>query len=180
MTAVIIVSVIVTVASTLIVNGVSDYSPWVATRLVRWSARQAFPDDPERAKEREEELEANVGAIPGKLSKLVFGLGFGIAGVYELAHRSYRSGPWWARAGLTVFFDPFLLLINAFFLGVYVLVLATAAQFSMWLYSIYPLLGIVSGIVLEGLLVATPILEWLDERQKSAEVAVSDEHPASG
>jgi hypothetical protein len=59
--------------------------------MVRWSASQAFPEDPERAKERAEELEAYVDAIPGKLSKLGSGLGFGAAGVREWTVRSFKG-----------------------------------------------------------------------------------------
>ena len=39
---------------------------------------QAFPDDPERAKDRAEKLEAHINAIPGKLFKLGFWVWLGL------------------------------------------------------------------------------------------------------
>jgi hypothetical protein len=93
-----IIIIAVTVIATLIANELSDFSPWMATRLVRWSASQAFPEDPERAKARAEDLEAYVDAIPGKLSKLGSGLGFGAAGIREWTVRSFKGRPSWLRA----------------------------------------------------------------------------------
>jgi hypothetical protein len=53
----------------LVVNELCDVSPWIAHRLVRWSARQRYVDS-SRAEIRAEELAALINDRPGKLFKL--------------------------------------------------------------------------------------------------------------
>jgi membrane protein YdbS with pleckstrin-like domain len=53
----------------LIVNEMSDVSPWAARKMVRWSAQVRYGDAP-RAADRAEELAALIDERPGKLFKL--------------------------------------------------------------------------------------------------------------
>ena len=50
--------ILVTVAATLIVNELTDLCPWLATRLVRWSAFRRYRCDTQRANTRADELAA--------------------------------------------------------------------------------------------------------------------------
>ena len=76
MTAVILVTVIVT----LIVNEVSDLCPWLAVRLVRWSAFCRYCDR-QRAETRADELAALIRARPGSLFKLLTAVGFAASAI---------------------------------------------------------------------------------------------------
>jgi plasmid stabilization system protein ParE len=80
--------VLLAVVVTLIVNEVTEVSPWTAIRLVRWAAKHIHASNTERAAQRAEEWEALIDeSIPTKISKLFFGLGFGCAGLYYIAMR---------------------------------------------------------------------------------------------
>jgi energy-coupling factor transporter ATP-binding protein EcfA2 len=59
----------------LIVNECCDLSPWIARKLVRWSARLRYTDAT-RAQLRADELAALIDDRPGKLFKLFTALGF--------------------------------------------------------------------------------------------------------
>ncbi|MGV9309788.1 hypothetical protein ACWDLG_41035 [Nonomuraea sp. NPDC003727] len=59
----------------LIVNEMCDVSPWLAKRLVRWSAYLRYRDSI-RAQVRAEELIALIDSRPGKLLKLFTAIGF--------------------------------------------------------------------------------------------------------
>jgi hypothetical protein len=59
----------------LLINECCEVSPWLARRLVRWSARRRYAD-PSRAEIRAEELAGLIDSRPGKLFKLVTALGF--------------------------------------------------------------------------------------------------------
>jgi membrane protein YdbS with pleckstrin-like domain len=59
----------------LVTNELSDISPWVARKLVAWSARERYGGT-ERAAIRAEELAALINERPGKLFKLGTGLRF--------------------------------------------------------------------------------------------------------
>jgi hypothetical protein len=54
----------------LALNEICDVSPWLAIRLVRWSARRRYAN-PTRAQVRAEELAALINDRPGKLFKLI-------------------------------------------------------------------------------------------------------------
>jgi hypothetical protein len=65
-------------------------SPRVGVRLVRWAAGLRYRQDPERAAARAEELAALVKDRPGKLLKLLTGLGFAL---HALAVAGLRGRP---------------------------------------------------------------------------------------
>lgn len=52
----------------------SEWCPWLAERLVRWSARRLR--NPQDRSRYELEYLANLDAVPGKLSKLLAALGY--------------------------------------------------------------------------------------------------------
>jgi len=86
--------VIVAAVAALIVNEVTDVSPWIAVRLVRWAAGQIYAANADRAARRKEEWEALVSeSVPTKISKLIFGLSFGCAGLYCAAIRRLPAVP---------------------------------------------------------------------------------------
>jgi hypothetical protein len=58
-----------------LVNEMCDISPWLAKRLVRWSAHHQYLDRA-RAEIRAEELEALIESRPGKLFKLITAIPF--------------------------------------------------------------------------------------------------------
>jgi hypothetical protein len=59
----------------LAVNELCDLSPWLARKLVCWSAYRRYTDR-DRAATRAEELAAFIDDRPGKLFKLLSALGF--------------------------------------------------------------------------------------------------------
>jgi hypothetical protein len=65
-------------------------SPRLGVRLVRWAARLRYRQDPERAAMRAEELAALVDERPGRLLKLLTGLGFAL---HALAAAGLRARP---------------------------------------------------------------------------------------
>lgn len=81
--------VLLAVMVTLIVTEATDVSPWIAIRVARWAAKHIYVGNTDRAARREEEWEALIErAVPTKISKLFFGLGFGCAGLYCIAIRA--------------------------------------------------------------------------------------------
>ncbi|HEU5472736.1 MAG TPA: PrsW family intramembrane metalloprotease [Actinophytocola sp.] len=80
--------VLLSIALGLVTNELGEVSPWLARRLVRWSARLRYRHDPERLAIRAEELEDVVGNAPGKLLKLLCAAGFAASAVAHRAHRS--------------------------------------------------------------------------------------------
>lgn len=84
--------VLVAVLATLIVNEVGGISPWIATRLARWAARNIYAADTVRADRRAEEWDALITeSIPTNISALCFGLSLGGAAVGCLAMRRAAS-----------------------------------------------------------------------------------------
>ncbi|MET8986964.1 hypothetical protein ABZW49_16075 [Nonomuraea wenchangensis] len=101
--------IILSVVGGLIVNEMSSLSPWLAGKLVVWSARHQY-NDPARAAARAEELSALIANRPGKLGKLCTAMGFTSAAIAtelrRYAHRAVHGSPsktrgtgltWWAR-----------------------------------------------------------------------------------
>ena len=84
------VQVVLGVLSGLAVNEFCDLSPWVARRLVRWSARLRYTD-PVRAETRAEELTALIDDRPGKLFKLLTALGFAAVSSAIFAQQNTRD-----------------------------------------------------------------------------------------
>ncbi|WP_157767866.1 NB-ARC domain-containing protein [Actinosynnema pretiosum] len=73
----------------LVVNEFKDWWPWLAVRVVRWSARRL--GDPQACARYEEEWVANLEEVPGKLSPLV--AAFGYLAVVPRMRRTLREGP---------------------------------------------------------------------------------------
>jgi mycothiol system anti-sigma-R factor len=67
--------VVIPVLVGLGVTEFTDFCPWVARRMVRWSAYRRYPD-PDRAATKAEELEALIDDRPGRLFKLLTACGF--------------------------------------------------------------------------------------------------------
>lgn len=70
----------------LVVNECCDVSPWLARKLVRWSARGRYRN-PRRAEIRAEELIGLIDVRPGKLFKLITALVFVITAAAVLLGR---------------------------------------------------------------------------------------------
>jgi hypothetical protein len=81
--------IIVAILGGLLVNEACDVSPWLARKLVRWSAVRRYGDTP-RATIRADELVAVIAERPGKLLKLFTALGFAAAAMASSAAR--RAG----------------------------------------------------------------------------------------
>jgi hypothetical protein len=62
------------VAWPLTLNEFSEWCPWLAERLARWSARRL--GDVQASDRYEKEYLASLEAVPGKLSKLIVSLGY--------------------------------------------------------------------------------------------------------
>lgn len=85
--------IVVTVIATLIVNEFTDMCPWLADKLVRWSAYRRYPDR-NRAETRAEELAALIRARPANLLKLITALGFaGTAAISRTSQRLPAASP---------------------------------------------------------------------------------------
>ncbi|MFI6886780.1 hypothetical protein [Streptosporangium canum] len=67
--------VILAIIGGLVVNECCDLSPWVARRIVAWSARLRYGKS-QRSEIRAEELAAVIDSRPGKLFKLITALLF--------------------------------------------------------------------------------------------------------
>lgn len=72
--------ILLTIITGLAVNECCDVSPWLARKLVRWSAHRRYAP-PARAELRAEELAAYIDDSPGKLFRLITALGFAAAAV---------------------------------------------------------------------------------------------------
>ncbi|RZU76215.1 membrane protein YdbS with pleckstrin-like domain [Micromonospora kangleipakensis] len=75
----------------LVVNEMTDLSPWLGRKLVAWSAWLRYQDTP-RAGIRAEELAAVINDRPGKLFKLGTGLGFFSAALITRVRRLIIGG----------------------------------------------------------------------------------------
>lgn len=78
--------VVVGIVVGLVVNECCDVSPWLARKLVRWSARRRYRN-PRRAQVRAEELVGLIDLRPGKLFKLITALGFVVTATAVLVSR---------------------------------------------------------------------------------------------
>jgi transitional endoplasmic reticulum ATPase len=58
----------------LVLSEFGDWCPWLAVRIVRWSARRL--EDPAACARYEEEWVANLNEVPGKLSRLAAAIGY--------------------------------------------------------------------------------------------------------
>ncbi|MBA2896632.1 hypothetical protein [Nonomuraea soli] len=79
----------------LLVNEMSEVSPWLANKLVRWAACRQY-EDPERSAIRSEELAALINARPGKLFKLITALGFTQAALRSVTRRKLGTTVRWS------------------------------------------------------------------------------------
>jgi hypothetical protein len=82
---------VLTIVCGLAVNEYCDCSPWLARRLVRWSARRRYTDQA-RAQLRADELAALIDERPGKLFKLATAIGFAVAATVIQARRIAGGG----------------------------------------------------------------------------------------
>ncbi|GLY24751.1 hypothetical protein [Micromonospora sp. NBRC 101691] len=71
----------------LLVNEITDVSPWLAKKLVRWSAYR-WTSDPGLAEAYADEWAAIIEDRPGKLFKLLTALRFALAAAGRSAARS--------------------------------------------------------------------------------------------
>ncbi len=74
MTTGMLVFLVTAVLLPMLLAELGDWCPWLAKRLVRWSARRLR--SPEDRARYEEEWVANLDEVPGKLSRLVAALGY--------------------------------------------------------------------------------------------------------
>jgi hypothetical protein len=118
------------VVSALLINEFSDVCPWLARKVVRWSARVQYADR-DRAQMREEELEALVDARPGKLFKLLTAAWFGVVAVRSwlriIVAGIRAAGPSLSLAG-TVALTPAVAIIGLMGLALVMLASWPAAQ----------------------------------------------------
>lgn len=83
-----IIEIVTTVVVTLLVNEMTDISPWIAIRLARWAAKHIYANDKRRMVRRAEEWESHIrNSLPTNLSKLCFGLSLGCAATATTAIR---------------------------------------------------------------------------------------------
>ncbi|GID91542.1 hypothetical protein Adi01nite_09540 [Amorphoplanes digitatis] len=75
----------------LVVNEATDLSPWLGRVLVRWAAGIEYADEDPQRPVRSEELQALINVRPGKLLKLLTGLGFLSAAVLTRLRRLVGS-----------------------------------------------------------------------------------------
>lgn len=81
---------ILSIALGLLVNEVTDISPAIARRLVRWSAYR-WTTNPEIAAGYAEEWTALINARPGKLLKILTGIRFSLGAIGRAAPRFARD-----------------------------------------------------------------------------------------
>ena len=85
-----IITVLLSIGIGLLVNEFCEVSPWLARKLIRWSAFCRY-SDPDRAQARAEELAAVINDRPGKVLKLATACGFAAsAGLARVRRRVPR------------------------------------------------------------------------------------------
>ncbi len=100
----IVLGIIIGLITGLVVSECCDVSPWVARKLVRWSARRRYVP-PTHAELRAEELAAYIDDCPGRLFKLIIALGFAAAAAVvtrKVAPTVAPLDPLWQPTTLTV------------------------------------------------------------------------------
>lgn len=99
----IVLAIIIGLITGLVVSECCDVSPWVARKLVRWSASRRYVP-PARAELRAEELAAYIDDCPGRLFKLIIALGFAAVAVVtrKVAYTVAPLDPLWRPTTLTV------------------------------------------------------------------------------
>jgi len=85
------IEIVLAVVLGLVVNEATDLSPWLGRVLVRWAASIKYAKDDPRRSTRFEELQAIINVRPGKLFKLLTGLGFLSAAVLARLRRLVGS-----------------------------------------------------------------------------------------
>jgi hypothetical protein len=95
--------ILLAIAVGLAVSEFSEVCPWVARKLVRWSAHRRYVP-PACAELRAEELGAFIDDRPGRLFKLITALGFAAAAVVtrKVAPAGPPPNPLWWPTTLTV------------------------------------------------------------------------------
>lgn len=81
-----VTAIVISIIIGLAVNESCELSPWIARKVVRWSAHHRYAD-PARAEARAEELCSLIDDRPGKLFKLFTAFSFAIATITVLARR---------------------------------------------------------------------------------------------
>lgn len=84
-----IAAILTAVIVTLLVNECIDLCPWLADKLIRWSAARQYRNQ-ERTETRAEELAALIAGRPGHLLKLFTAVGDDCQGSH---HRPLHAGP---------------------------------------------------------------------------------------
>ncbi|MET8154131.1 PH domain-containing protein [Actinoplanes sp. NPDC049668] len=85
------IEIVIGVVLGLIVNEATDLSPWLGRVLVRWAAGLEYAEDHPQRPVRTEELQALITVRPGKLLKLLTGMGFLSAAVLTRLRRLVGS-----------------------------------------------------------------------------------------
>jgi hypothetical protein len=84
----VIIEIGITVVATLLVNEMTDISPWIAIEFARWAAKRIYANDKKRMARRAEDWESHIrNSLPTNLSKLCFGLSLGCAATACMALR---------------------------------------------------------------------------------------------
>jgi hypothetical protein len=151
--------VILAALAALIVDQMTDVSPWVAIRLVRWAADHMYVANTERKARRKQEWEALIRdreSIPTKLLTLFFGLGFGCAGLYCIAARRVPTA-------LKAVWRKICRSIDLEWIGG---LLSMAAGLELWDSPTRN--GLIAAGVLLGIAVCLVGVEWIFEQVKSA------------
>lgn len=82
--------IVMAVLVPLLVTEFGDWCPWLAKRLVRWSAQRL--GDPAACARYEEEWLANLAEVPGKLSPLIAAVGY-VASIPRMRWNLHRPIP---------------------------------------------------------------------------------------
>jgi hypothetical protein len=142
--------IVVTLALGLVVNEMTDISPWLARRMVRWAAYR-WSKDPEIAAGYAEEWAAIIDERPGRLLKLGTAVGFaGGAAFRTMPRRLAGLRSIWRRLPRD---DKFEFVKSVYSFPLAGVSVYSAWESSWWVVGVVGLVGMTIWTMSAGLLV---------------------------
>lgn len=159
-------TIILAIVVGLLVNELTEFSPWLARQLVRWSASR-WAADPEVASAYIEEWTAVIDERPGKLFKLFTAIGFMTGGLARMLTRTV--GALLSRVNRNLVDSSASFLANALSLAAGATVTATgvfAVAIFADSYGGVGMLVLVAGSMVVGVVAFFARISWM--RRKSS------------
>lgn len=135
------IGIALTVIAGLLINELSELCPWLARRLVSWSARLEFQADAVKSAERAEELRAFINDCPGKLFKLIFATHFALVATRKRGAHQVSAVTSAGRTILARLRNPDVLLFTPvviiYLLDIALIIMTGAMLAVLWIFGLY-------------------------------------------